>query len=106
VADNEHRKYPYLLRDWLVEFADEVWCSGIPYIAMPQGHAYLYAVIDWHSRKVLGWAVSNMMHWALTEKALAAAVAQCGGRPQIFNTEAASSPHRNGREGSKGWGSP
>ena len=100
MADNGHRKYPYLLRDRLVEFADEVWCSDITYIPMPQGHAYLCAVMDWHSRKVLGWAVSNTMDSALTEKALAAAVAQCGGLPQIFNTDQGSqftSPEWTGR---------
>ena len=81
MADTGHRKYPYLLRDRLVEFADEVWCLDITYIPMPQGHAYLCVVMDWHSRKALGWAVSNTMDSALTEKALAAAVAQCGGLP-------------------------
>ena len=100
VADNGHRKYPYLLRDRLVEFADEVWCADITYIPMPQGHAYLCAVMDWHSRKVLGWAVSNTMDSALTEKAVTAAVAQCGGLPEIFNTDQGSqftSPEWTGR---------
>ena len=87
IADSGHRKYPYLLRDRLVEFADEVWCADITYIPMPQGHAYLCAVMDWHSRKVLGWAVSNTMDSALTEKALEGAVAQCRGLPEIFNTD-------------------
>ena len=56
--------------------------------------------MDWHSRKVLGWAVSNTMDSALTAKALAAAVAQCGGLPQIFNTDQGSqftSPEWTGR---------
>ena len=87
MADNGHRQYPYLQRDWLVEFADEVWCSRIPYIAMPQGHAYLCAVIDWHSSKV---------RWRNAEAV----------RKSSTPTKAASSPRRNGREGSKGWGSP
>ena len=59
VPDNGHRKYPYLLRGRVVEYADEVWCADITYLPMPRGHAYLCAVMDWHSRKVLGWAVSN-----------------------------------------------
>jgi len=100
IADAGHRKYPYLLRDRVVEFADEVWCADITYIPMPHGHAYLCAVMDWQSRKVLGWAVSNTMDSALTEKAVAAAVAQCRGLPEIFNTDQGSqftSPEWTGR---------
>jgi len=69
-------------------------------VPMPHGHAYLCAVMDWHSRKVLGWAVSNTMDCALTEKALAAAVAQCRSLPEIFNTDQGSqftSPEWTGR---------
>jgi putative transposase len=87
ISDNGHRKYPYLLRDRVVEYADEVWCADITYIPMPHGHAYLCAVMDWHSRKVLGWAVSNTMDAALTAKAVSEAVAQCLGLPEIFNTD-------------------
>ncbi len=54
---------------------------------MPHGHAYLCAVMDWHSSKVLGWAVSHTMDSALTEKALTSAVAQSRGIPEIFNTD-------------------
>jgi len=100
IPDNGHRKYPYLLRDLIVERADQVWCADITYVPMPHGHAYLCAVMDWHSRKVLGWAVSNTMDSALTEKALAGAVAQCRGLPEIFNTDQGSqftSPEWTGR---------
>lgn len=100
VPDNGHRKYPYLLRERIVEFADEAWCADITYIRMPHGHAYLCAVMDWYSRKVLGWAVSNTMDSALTGKAVAAAVAHCGGLPEIFNTDQGSqftSPEWTGR---------
>ena len=100
IPDNGHRKYPYLLRGRVVEYADEVWCADITYIPMPRGHAYLCAVMDWHSRKVLGWAVSNTMDAALTEKAVAAAVAQCGSLAEIFNTDQGSqftSPEWPGR---------
>ena len=71
IPDNGHRKYPYLLRNRVVDYADEVCCADITYIPMPHGHAYLCAVMGWHSCKVLGWAVSNTMDAALTEKALA-----------------------------------
>jgi putative transposase len=100
IPDRGHRKYPYLLRDRVVEYADEVWCADITYVPMPRGHAYLCAVMDWHSRKVLGWAVSNTMDSALTEKAVRAALAQSRGLPEIFNTDQGSqftSPEWTGR---------
>ena len=87
VPDNGHRKYPYLLRERKISEADEVWCTDITYIPMPKGHAYLCAVMDWHTRYVLGWAVSNTMDAALTSKALAAAVKKGKRLPEIFNTD-------------------
>lgn len=87
IPDHGHRKYPYLLRERVVENADEVWCADITYIPMAQGHAYLCAVMDWHSRKVLGWTVSNTMDAALTDKALTAAIAHGLKLPDIFNTD-------------------
>jgi len=87
LPDKEHRKYPYLLREKTVNWADEVWCADITYIPMYQGHAYLCAVMDWRSRKVLGWAVSNTMDARLTGDALARAVANSMKLPEIFNTD-------------------
>lgn len=100
VPDCGHRKYPYLLRGRGVEYADEAWCADITYLPMLHGHAYLCAVMDWHSRKVLGWAVSNTMDAALTEQALAGALAHSRGLPEIFNTDQGSqftSPQWTGR---------
>ncbi len=54
IPDHGHRKYPYLLRDLTISRPDHVWCTDITYVPMPGGHAYLCAVMDWHSRKVLG----------------------------------------------------
>jgi putative transposase len=85
-GDTPHR-YPYLLRDLAVTRPDQVWCADITYVPMPRGHAYLCAVMDWYSRKVLGWAVSNTIDTALCRQALAAAVAQNPGGPEIFNTD-------------------
>jgi putative transposase len=83
-----HRKYPYLLRHLKVMRSDQVWCADITYVPMARGHAYLCAVMDWHSRKVLGWRVSNTMDAALCRDALAMAVGQSAGRlPEIFNTD-------------------
>ena len=88
VPDKAHRKYPYMLRDFEVTRPDQVWCSDITYVPMPRGHAYLCAVMDWHSRKVLGWRLSNTMDAALCLGALSDAVAASGGRlPDIFNTD-------------------
>ena len=87
IPDNGHRKYPYLLRGLVIERPDHVWCADITYVPMPGGHAYLCAVMDWHSRKVLGWAVSNTMETDLCLKALENALAGSGRVPEIFNTD-------------------
>ena len=87
IPDDGHRKYPYLLRNLVVIRPDQVWCADITYVPMPHGHAYLCAVMDWYSRKVLGWALSNTMDGALCQKALADAVAQSKCLPEIMNTD-------------------
>jgi putative transposase len=87
IPDNGHRKYPYLLRNLTIDRPDQVWCSDITYVPMPGGHAYLCAVMDWHSRKVLGWSLSNTMGTDLCLKALENALASTGRVPEIFNTD-------------------
>ncbi len=82
-----HRKYPYLLRDLTVSGPAQVWCADITYVPMPGGHAYLCAVMDWHSRKVLGWAASNTMETVFCREALDNALAATGRVPGIFNTD-------------------
>lgn len=67
--------------------ADEVWCADITYIPMGSGHAYLCAVMDWHSRKVLGWEISNTMDVRLCVMAFEKALANTGRVPRIFNTD-------------------
>jgi putative transposase len=57
IVDKTHRIYPYLLRELAIPRADQVWCTDITYIPMPRGSAYLCAVMDWHTRCVLGWAL-------------------------------------------------
>jgi putative transposase len=61
IPDDTHRKYPYLLRNLKIERSDHVWCADITYVPMAHGHAYLCAVMDWHSRKVLGWELSRAL---------------------------------------------
>jgi putative transposase len=87
IPDDGHRKYPYLLRGLAVIRPDQAWCADITYIPMPGGHAYLCAVMDWHSRRVLGWAVSNTMETGLCLEALENALAAAGSVPEIFNTD-------------------
>ena len=87
IPDDGHRKYPYLLRDLTIARPDHVWCTDITYVPMPGGHAYLCAVMDWYSRKVLGWAVSNTMETGLCLEALDNALASTGRVPEIFNTD-------------------
>lgn len=87
IPDHGHRKYPYLLRGLTVARPDHVWCTDITYVPMPGGSAYLCAVMDWYSRKVLGWAVSNTMETGLCLEALENAMSSTGQIPEIFNTD-------------------
>lgn len=79
--------YPYLLRHHKVTKVDEVWCADITYIPMQKGHAYLVAVMDWHSRAVLSWEVSNTMDSSFCVRALKKAMNLTGRKPKIFNTD-------------------
>ena len=82
-----HHKYPYLLRGLKVTRPNQVWCADITYVPMPHGHGYLCVVMDWYSRKVLGWKLSNTMDASLCADALSMAVAQSDCLPEIFNTD-------------------
>jgi len=87
IPDDGHRKYPYLLRNLAVTRPDQVWCADITYVPMDRGHGYLCAVMDWHSRKVLGWALSNTMDVGLCMEALERVFEATGRVPEIFNTD-------------------
>jgi putative transposase len=87
IPEEAHRKYPYLLRELEITRSDQVWCADITYVPMPHGHGYLCVVMDWYSRKVLGWRLSNTMDAALGQGALESAVAQSARLPDIFNTD-------------------
>jgi putative transposase len=82
---SEHRKYPYLLRDRQVQKADEVWAADITYIPMVSGFMYLVAVIDWYSRYVLAWRLSNSLESSFCVEVLEEALSER--RPEIFNTD-------------------
>lgn len=82
----EHRIYPYLLRDLAITEPDQVWCADITYLPMRRGFLYLVAIMDWHSRKVLAWRLSNTLEAAFCVEALEEALARHG-PPAIFNTD-------------------
>ena len=86
VRHPEHRTYPYLLRGLRIERPDQVWCSDITYIPMRRGFLYLVAVMDWATRKVLSWRLSNTLEAEFCIAALEEALARYG-RPDIFNTD-------------------
>jgi putative transposase len=81
-----HRIYPYLLRDLEITRPGHAWCADITYLPMRRGFLYLVAVMDWASRKVLAWRLSNTMDAAFCVEALQEALARFG-RPGIFNTD-------------------
>ncbi len=82
----EHRVYPYLLRNVAVDRSDHVWCADITYIPVQRGFLYLVAVMDWASRHVLAWRLSNTMDARFCVDALQEALAKYG-TPEIFNTD-------------------
>ena len=81
-----HTIYPYLLRDVTVERANQVWAADITYIPIGRGFLYLVAVMDWSSRAVLSWHLSNTMDVSFCVAALEEALARFG-KPEIFNTD-------------------
>lgn len=81
----EHKIYPYLLRGLPIQRPNQVWSADITYIPLVRGFVYLVAVIDWYSRFVLAWQLSNTLDGAFCLDALRQALAR--GQPQIFNTD-------------------
>ena len=81
-----HKIYPYLLRDLTIERPNQVWAADITYIPIGRGFLYLVAVIDWASRAVLSWRLSNTMDASFCVAALEEALARYG-KPEIFNTD-------------------
>src|ERR671911_2939748 len=85
-AAPEHIKYPYLLGGLTIDRVNQVWCSDITYIPLARGFIYLVAIMDWHSRAVLAWRLSNTLHADFCVDALEEALRRFG-RPEIFNTD-------------------
>ena len=80
-----HKVYPYLLRELTVERPNQVWAADICYLPMARGFLYLVAVMDWYSRKVLAWRLSNALHGDFCVEAVEDALAHFGS-PEVFNT--------------------
>jgi putative transposase len=81
-----HKVYPYLLRGLTIERPNQVWAADICYVPMAKGFMYLVAIMDWHSRRVLSWRLSNTLDSAFCVEALEEALSRHG-TPEIFNTD-------------------
>jgi putative transposase len=85
LAGRGHRVFPYLLRNVRIERADQVWSSDITYVPLPTGFMYLAAIIDWYSRYVLAWRLSNTLDGSFCLEMLEEALSR--GQPEVFNTD-------------------
>ena len=85
IANKEHKKYPYLLRNLVVDRPNQAWAGDITYIPMPKGFGYLFAIIDWFSRYVIAWELSNLLDTDFCLQALKRGI--LGVKPEIFNTD-------------------
>jgi putative transposase len=83
--DVKHKIYPYLLRDLTITRADQVWGADITYVPMRRGFLYLAAIMDWYSRYVVAWRLSNSLEGSFCNECLEEALARS--RPEIFNTD-------------------
>lgn len=84
-AGRGHRIYPYLLRDVRIERPDQVWSTDITYVPLARGFMYLAAIIDWYSRYVLAWRLSNTLDGSFCLEMLEEALSR--GQPEVFNTD-------------------
>ena len=94
----EHKIYPYLLRNLTIDHPNQVWAADITYVPLSRGFMYLVAVMDWHSRKVLAWRLSNTMDTDFCIEAVEEAIRRYG-VPEIFNTDQGAQFTSNGFTG-------
>jgi putative transposase len=85
ISAPQHKKYPYLLRDVTLTQPNQVWSADITYVPMRHGFMYLVAIMDWYSRFVLAWQLSNTLDGLFCLEVLRLALQQ--GQPEIFNTD-------------------
>ena len=86
LANQAHKVYPYLLKDLVIDRPNQVWATDITFIPMARGFVYLVAIMDWYSRRVLSWRVSNTLDTSFCLDALDEAIERYGA-PEIFNTD-------------------
>lgn len=86
IPDLQHKIYPYLLRGIKIERINHVWSTDITYVPMEQGFLYLCAVVDWYSRYILSWEISNTLTTDFCLKAVNNAL-KSGQKPEVFNTD-------------------
>ena len=85
LAGRGHKVYPYLLRDVMIERVNQVWSADITYVPLPSGFMYLAATIDWFSRYVVAWRLSNTLDGSFCLEMLEEALGR--GKPEVFNTD-------------------
>lgn len=85
IKDDDHKLYPYLLRNSAITFPNQVWCADITYVRMRHGFLYLVAIMDWYSRYVLSWELSNTLDSSFCIEGLQRTLHK--GKPHIFNTD-------------------
>jgi len=86
LSNKTHKVYPYLLRNITINHTNQAWCTDITYLRLRGGFVYLVAIMDWHSRKVLSWELSNTMDTSFCVSALERAI-RLYGIPEIFNSD-------------------
>jgi putative transposase len=86
ISNKKHLKYPYRLKGLQIARPNQVWCTDITYIPMKKGFIYLVGIMDWYSRKILSWRVSNTLDTAFCIDALEEALTRYG-KPEIFNSD-------------------
>lgn len=87
IAGGRSGIHPYRLKGLAIDRPNQVWCADITYIPMARGFMYLFCVMDWHSRKVLSWELSNTLDTDFCLRALSRAIETTGTVPEIFNTD-------------------
>ena len=85
LSSQKHKRYPYLLRELIIDRPNQVWCADITYIRMLYGFIYLVAIMDWFSRYILAWETSTTLETAFCVQALEKALRTS--KPEIFNTD-------------------
>ena len=85
-VNKQHKIYPYLLRNLKIDRPNQVWASDVTYIPMDKGFVYLTVIMDWYSRKILSWRLSNSLDSSFCVDALEQALYRYG-KPEIFNTD-------------------